>query len=141
MARETITLTYAGRRQDRNGKLQHLYFDGPEANANQRVFKKQLYPASAGAHLTFEAEREGDNLQVYGATGQFAGRVDDVEQATRWAAEDRAAIGASEAAKMAKAVDPFKDALRPLKDTYMNGTPVQRAALVTAIIREVTSWS
>jgi hypothetical protein len=136
MARETITLTYAGRRETRAGKLVHLYY----LDGEQYLYNKALYPASVGAQISIEAEVGEENTQVYTGTARFAGRTEG-EQVAQWAAEDKAVIGAREAAKMAKAVDPFKDALRPLKDTYMNGTPVQRAALVTAIIREVTSWS
>ena len=127
-----VTLTYAGRRESVAGKLVHVYYHEGE----KHVFNKSLYPASAGTQLTIDATP--DLATVWPSSAKYAGRTEG-DQVAQWAAEEKAAVGAAEGRKMAKAVDPFKAQLAPLKDAMWNMGAPQRAAFISAVVRELMS--
>ena len=130
------TITYIGRRNGKADRLIHVYkWEGDTLN-----FTKALLPATVGAHLTVDIEEEdGADRKVsnirYGS-GRTVG-----EDMTRYAAMDAAAVGANEARKRANKQDPLLEALEPIRDAYMNATPIERAALLTNVVRKITTYS
>ncbi len=133
MARET--LTYIGRRTRRDGTgLTYVYLlEGEELH-----FKRALLPATVGAHIEADVETTDTGRTVRNATYGSGRTVGD--DMTRYAALDAAANGANEARKNASKADPLLEALEPIRDAYMMATPVERAALVTNVIRKITSY-
>ena len=127
------TLTYAGRRMF-NGKLVHAYM----LEGEELLFKRALLPASVGAHITAEVETT-DTGRTARKASYGSGRTVG-EDVTRWAALDAAAVGANEARIRATRTDPLMEALGPIRDAYMNATPVERAAILTKVIANITTY-
>ena len=126
--------TYIGRRPGQKNTLVHGYLT-PDG---ERFYRKALYAAGVGALIDVTVDEDS----VY-MGGEHAPKWVGPAEASdalkiEWAAADRAAVGAAEAQKQAKALDPFADVLEGLREQYRRMPAPQRAALLTAIIREVT---
>lgn len=134
MTRET--LTYIGRRTGRNDKLMYVYL----LEGEELYFGKALKPASVGAHIEADIETLPDGHHAVRNSAYGSGRTVG-EDMTRYAALDAAAIGASEARKAASKHDPLVEALAPIREAYMNASPIERAALLTNVIRKITTYS
>lgn len=133
----TETLTYAGRRIARNGKLVYTY----NHEGSTLSFPKALLPATVGAHIEVEAvEVDGDGHPTKVSNARYGEGRTVGDDMTRYAAMDAAAIGANEAAKRAKGADPLLEALGPIRDAYMIASPIERAALLTKVVRAITTY-
>jgi len=133
----TERITYAGRRTRRDGTgLTYVYMhEGEELH-----FKRALLPATVGATLEVEMTTlENGSHKVGNAT--YTGERTLGAVTERHAALDAAANGANEARKHATKHDPLLEALEPIRDAYMAATPVERAALLTNVIRKITTYS
>jgi hypothetical protein len=140
MTTETTTterITYAGRRTRRDGTgLTYVYMhEGEELH-----FKRALLPATVGATLLVEMTVNPDGTRRVG-NATYTGDRTTGEVVERHAALDAAANGANEARKHATKHDPLVEALGPIRDAYMMASPVERAALLTNVIRKITTYS
>lgn len=129
-------ITYIGRRTGRNDKLLHYY----KWEGEDMAFSKALTPATVGAVLL--ADITEDTAAGTRSVGnvRYTGDRTVGEDMTRYAALDAAAVGANEARKAATKHDPLMEALGPIRDAYMAATPIERAALLTNVVRRITTY-
>lgn len=130
--RKSIVLVYAGRREGESNKLIHVYYEGNE----RHLFSKSLYPSTVGAKIQIDATL--DSEKVYVNTAKYIGH-EESDRVTSWDTEDTAHAAIVRGRKAAKSVDPFKMHLKPIKDAMWNMSTEQRAAVVTAVVRELMS--
>jgi hypothetical protein len=134
---ETKRLVYTGRRLSRRGVLHEtfIYADDPEMD----VWLKGK-PKFAAIGRTYEVQALGDRFQIF--SGAWDKDTPEHARKGEWAAKDRAAYLALQAAQAQKRVEKEGQRIGSLtldecRDLLVTSAPAQRAGLLAAILKEL----